>query len=148
MALAGICAGWLWAGCAAGQQRAATQADVGTTVFESHCAGCHVYAIGGNGQNPPLEGSSWVGGPQQRLIKIVLHGVQGPIEVDDRTYDLSMPRFGHVLTDAQIAALASYVRRRFAGVETPVNSDAVRAVRAAEADRTAPWTADELLSDP
>jgi mono/diheme cytochrome c family protein len=136
-------------GCAVGRQEASVpHADVGTTLFESYCAGCHIDASGPRGENPPLEGASWVVGPEQRLIKIVLHGVRGPIEVNGNTYNLHMPPHGHLLTDAQIASLAWYVRRRFGGAETPIRPHTVRAIRAAHAARTAPWTAHELLEDP
>jgi len=60
----------------------------------------------------PLAGSPWVRGPENRLIRIVLHGVRGPLEVHDKTYDLEMPGFGRILSDADVASLLSYVRRR------------------------------------
>lgn len=142
-----LCSAWL-AGCAVSRQTATVgQADAGRTLFESYCAGCHVDATGTRGQNPPLENSSWVR-HERRLIKIVLHGMQGPIEINGRAYDLHMPGHAHVLTDAQIASLASHVRSRFGGVKQPIAPDSVRTIRAASADRTAPWTARELLEDP
>jgi mono/diheme cytochrome c family protein len=58
---------------------------------------------------------------------------------------MDMPAHGHLMTDAQIAALVWYVRGRFGGVQTPIAPGAVRAVRAAHAARRAPWTAPELL---
>jgi mono/diheme cytochrome c family protein len=138
-----------WVGCTAGRQQARVPpAGVGATLFESYCAGCHIDASGTRGENPPLDGASWVVGPEQRLIKIVLHGVRGPMEVNGSTYDLHMPPHGHLLTDAQIASLASYVRRRFGGVETPIRPETVRRIRAAHAARTVPWTAHQLLANP
>jgi mono/diheme cytochrome c family protein len=122
--------------------------DAGAAAFETYCSGCHIDASGARGENPPLERASWVVGPEQRLIKIVLHGVRGPIDVNGSTYDLYMPPHGHLLTDAETASLVWYVRRRFGGVTAPIAPDMVRAVRTAHAARTAPWTADELLKDP
>jgi mono/diheme cytochrome c family protein len=122
--------------------------DDGGILFENFCAGCHVDASGTRGENPPLHGSSWVVGPEQRLTKIVLHGVRGPIDVNGAMYDLHMPPHGHLLNDAQTASLVRYVRRRFGGVETSTSPDAVKAIRAAHAARTAPWTAHELLDVP
>jgi mono/diheme cytochrome c family protein len=92
-----------------------------------------------------LTGSSWVTGPEHRLIKILLHGVRGPIEVAGRTYNREMPGFGQVMTDAEIASLASFVRGQFGGSSPPVEPAAVRRARAAAAQRRAPWTAEELL---
>jgi mono/diheme cytochrome c family protein len=144
-----LCCVWLCVGCGGLRQHARTpHVDTGAAVFENYCAGCHIDASGPRGENPPLDGASWVIGPEQRLIKIVLHGARGPMEVNGNTYDMHMPPHGHLLTDAQIASLVEYVRRRFGGVTTPIRTDVVRAIRAASAGRTAPWTAEELLRNP
>src|SRR5436190_24051505 len=58
--------------------------DVGSGAahFESLCAGCHGSdGLAVEGEAPPLAGSSWVAGPETRLIRIVMHGVRGPIQV-------------------------------------------------------------------
>ena len=97
------------------------------------------------GEAPPLDGSPWVTGPQDRLIKIVLHGLRGRIEVQGKTYDREMPGFGSILTDADLASLLSFVRSRFGGPSQPVTAAAVSRVRAANQDRTRYWNAAELL---
>jgi mono/diheme cytochrome c family protein len=99
------------------------------------------------GEAPPLEGSAWVAGPENRLIKIVLHGLHGTIEVVGKTYNQEMPGFGPILTDADIASLLSYVRRRFGGARVSVSAESVRLIRAANGSRTDYWTADELLKE-
>ena len=144
-----ICFAPLLAGCAARVPRAGAPGfEPGRVQFENYCAGCHIDDSGVRGDTPPLEGSSWVTGPEGRLIKIALHGVRGPIEVQDKTYDQEMPGFGAVLSDADIAALLSFVRRRFGGLNSPVTPAAVNAVRAAWPDRTSYWSVDELLKSP
>jgi mono/diheme cytochrome c family protein len=118
----------------------------GQTQFESYCAGCH--AIDGQGMEaeaPPLVGSSWVSGPTDRLIRILLHGVGGPIEVGGKTYNREMPGFGMVLADVDLASLASFVRSRFAGAGTAIDPAAVARIRAAAGQRKAPWSAAELM---
>lgn len=97
------------------------------------------------GEAPPLEGAPWVTGPAERLIRIILHGVSGRIEMDGKVYDREMPGFGRVLSDRETASLASYVRKRFAQVTTPVTSAEVKRVREEHAQRTTYWPADELL---
>ncbi len=87
-------------------------------------------------------------GPESRLIRIVLHGAHGPIEVNGQTYNQEMPGFGPLLSDADIASLLSFVRRRFGGLNTPIAPAAVSAIRAATANRTGYWTVDELLKSP
>jgi mono/diheme cytochrome c family protein len=140
----------LLAGCAAGRHpaRLATADPPGRAQFESYCAACHdVGGQGVAGEAPPLTGSSWVIGPQHRLIRILLHGVRGPIEVAGNTYNREMPGFGQVMTDAEIASLASFVRSQFGGMSGPVEPAAIGRIRAATPQRRDPWTTDELLED-
>ena len=100
------------------------------------------------GEAPPLEGSSWVAGPENRVVKIVLHGLHGPIEVSSQNYNQEMPGFAPILTDADIASLLSYARRRYGGASTPVSEAAVSAIRAANRGRANYWTVDELMKEP
>jgi mono/diheme cytochrome c family protein len=124
-------------------------ADPGRTRFETYCAGCHLdEGPWMRGEAPPLEGSAWVAGPENRVIKIVLHGLHGPIAVRSQTYNQEMPGFAPVLTDADIASLLSYVRRRFGGASTPTTEAAVGQIRAANRGRTGYWTVDELIKEP
>ena len=127
----------------------ASDADPGRTRFETYCAGCHLdEGPWMRGEAPPLEGSSWVAGPENRVIRIVLHGLHGPIEVRSQTYNQEMPGFAPILTDADIASLLSYVRRRFGGADTPTSEAAVGLIRAANRGRTGYWTVDELIEEP
>ena len=90
----------LVAGCGRGIQRAGkVAAEPGRARFESYCAACHQYDGKGVGEAPPFEGSAWVTGPQERLIKIVLHGVRGAMVVDGKTYNREMPGFGQILSN-------------------------------------------------
>jgi mono/diheme cytochrome c family protein len=150
LAVAGISWVALLVGCAARAPQASTppQAKSGETLFQNYCAGCHIENTGERSENPPLEGSPWVTGPESRLIKIVLHGVRGPIEIQGRRYNQEMPGFGSVLSDADITAILSYVRRRFGAMDTPIAPAAVSVIRAANQNRTSYWSVDELLEDP
>ena len=140
----------LLVGCAARTQPARSASPVpGERHFASYCAACHQYDGQGMGDAPPLDASStWVTGPPERLIKIVLHGVKGKMEIAGRTYDREMPGFGKMLTDEQAASLLSFVRRQFAGVNESITPDAVGHIRASNQDRTAYWSVEELLAEP
>lgn len=142
----------VWAACATRaplQTAGVIEAPAGEKTFDSYCAACHQYDGQGMGDAPPLDGSSpWVTGPPERLIKIVLHGVRGEMEIAGRTYDREMPGFGNVLSDAETAALLSYVRSRFAGLSQPITAAAVSRVRASNQGRTAYWSVEELRSEP
>jgi len=136
------CAGWM-------QRSRMVDPPPGASGFRAYCAACHQYDGQGMGDAPPLDSSSpWVTGPPERLIKIVLHGVKGRMEVAGRVYGREMPGFGQVLSDAQIASLLSFARRQFAGLDEPVTPAAVGQVRAANQERTAYWSVDELLAEP
>src|SRR5436190_18218810 len=102
-----------------------TAADPGKAKFAAYCSGCHVNDAVTSGPAPTLEGSIWVTGPEGRTIRIVLHGIGGPLEVVGKTYDLTMPGFAPILTDADIASVVTYVRSRFGGVNTPISASTV-----------------------
>ena len=146
---AGFCLASLLAGCAAaGRYARVRDVQAGPTEFESYCAACHQYDGQGMGEAPPLEGSSWVVGPRNRLIKIVLHGVRGKMEVGGKTYDREMPGFGQILSDQQIASVLSFVRWRFGGLRTPIAARSVGEIRLEHGARTDYWSVEELLAGP
>ncbi|MFM7241201.1 MAG: c-type cytochrome [Opitutia bacterium] len=122
-------------------------AEDGAQVYNSLCVACH--GPDGKGLNglPPLVGSDWPKGAAERSIKIVLQGMTGPVDVAGKTYNIDMPPQGAVLSDEKIAAALTYVRKTFAGGACAVTPAQVKAVRAATAGRTTPWTAAELLKD-
>jgi mono/diheme cytochrome c family protein len=122
-----------------------TAAEDGAQVYNTLCAACH--GPDGKGLNglPPLVGSDWPKGPAARSIKIVLNGMEGPVDVAGKTYNIVMPPQGAVLSDEKIAAALTYVRKAFAGGAGAVTPDEVKVVRTATAQRTTPWTAEELL---
>jgi mono/diheme cytochrome c family protein len=100
------------------------------------------------GDAPPLAGSLWVTGPESRLIRIVLHGVRGPMMVDGKAYDREMPGFRQILSDAQIVSLLSYVRRQFGAPSEAITVEMVSRVRDADQSRTEYWRVDELFAKP
>lgn len=123
--------------------------DSGKTRFENYCAACHQRGgLGIEGRVPPLDGSPWVAGPESRLVRIVLHGLRGPIEIAGQTYNLEMPSFGQAFTDDDIAAMLTYVRTRYGTPSPPITAATVSQVRAATENRAEYWTVDELLEVP
>jgi mono/diheme cytochrome c family protein len=100
------------------------------------------------GLAPPLRDSEWALGSDQRLARIVLHGVRDEISVKGSKYALNMPALAEALTDAQIADVLTYVRREWGHAAPPVPLATVAAVRVATAKRDDAWTEPELLSVP
>ena len=119
----------------------------GIEVYNTLCITCHL-ADGKGADNlaPPLANSDWVTGSPERLIRIALHGVQGPIEVNGSRYRHPevMPGLGLALKDQQIADVLTYIRTAWGG-KSQVKEKEVKHVRATHKDRVLPWNVKELL---
>ena len=83
-----------------------------------------------------LVGSELALGPAGIPARIVLNGKEGPTGL--------MPPLGAALTDEQIAAALTYIRREWGHTASPVDPATVKEVRALSNGRTRPWTAEEL----
>lgn len=121
----------------------------GEKQFKAYCAACH--QRGGQGEEgrvPPLDDSPWVSGSEDRLIRIVLNGLRGPIEIRGETYNLEMPAFRLLFKDDDIASILSYVRQRYGAPSTPIKSETVSRVRKETQDRVGYWTVADLLLVP
>lgn len=117
----------------------------GHAVYESRCSACHQSAGQGlPGAFPPIAGSEFVLGDPERLVRLVLHGLTGPVTVKGQSFNGAMPAWADALNDAEIAAVLSYERSSFGNSAAPIAADVVGAQRAATASRTTPWTAGEL----
>jgi mono/diheme cytochrome c family protein len=122
---------------------------IGKRVFATNCVACHqATGLGLPGAYPSLVGSEWVLGPEERLIRILLHGVSGPITVKGATFNNAMPAFGPLLRDEQIAGVLTYIRSQWGNSAPAVSPDKLKAIRAATAGHTAPWAPEELLKLP
>ena len=121
----------------------------GATYYEKFCSGCHGSdGLALDGEAPPLADSSWVSGPEARLIKIALHGLRGPIQVGDKIYDQEMPGLARRLSDREMATLLSFVRNRWGASSTAITPAAVTRIRTASGNRNRYWTVEELLKAP
>ena len=119
----------------------------GKQVFTATCAVCHKASGEGlEGTYPPLAESEWVAGDDAKLVRIILHGLTGPVEVAGQTYASAMPPWGATLKDADVAAVATYIRSAWGNTAAPVTAARVAAIRAATRARKAPWTVVELQS--
>lgn len=101
----------------------------GRNVYDAYCLTCH--QADGSGvpmMYPPLIESDWATGDKVKLIKLILEGTQGPVEVKGEMYNSIMPPQNQ-LTDQQIADLLTYLRSHFGNGAGPVTPDEVGAVR-------------------
>jgi mono/diheme cytochrome c family protein len=124
----------------------------GETVYNELCFSCHgddgrgaPLAGGAPGATraPSLEGSDRVNGHRDHIIKVLLHGMTGPL--DGQTYTEVMIPMGQN-PDQWIADVASFVRTSWGNSSPLVSAAEVARVRAATANRAASWTAAELAA--
>ncbi|MFL5788014.1 MAG: c-type cytochrome [Flavisolibacter sp.] len=105
----------------------------GKTVYAANCLTCHqVDGSGVPNLNPPLIRTKWVLGDRSVLIKQVLNGSKGKIEIDGESFHNVMPPLSK-LTDQQIADVITYVRNSFGNKGSIVTPQQVKSIR----DKTA-----------
>ena len=121
----------------------------GRAVYGTICIGCHQpNGLGIPNQFPPLAGSEWVNAAgADRIIRIVLHGLTGPVHVKNTEINQNMLPVGAAMNDDDVAAALSFVRQAWDNKAGPVKPEQVTAIRKATADH-AQWTEAELLKIP
>lgn len=124
-----------------------TVANAEGEAIYSRCLACHMAnGEGMPGAFPPLNGSELVNADPDVMISILIHGLQGPVEVKGQPYNGVMLPYGTSvpMTDQELAAVVTYVRQSWGNSASAVTAEDVARVRAATADRTGPYTAEEL----
>jgi mono/diheme cytochrome c family protein len=123
-----------------------TVAD-GATIYE-RCTTCHqANGEGVAGAFPPLAGSEWINAADpSAAIRVILHGLQGPITVHGKTVSSLMPAYGTgvPMSDAEVAAVLTYERSSWGNKAAGVTAQMVAKERAATADQQGPWSVDQL----
>ena len=95
----------------------------GKALFAAQCAACHqATGKGLPGVFPPLDGSEWVHGEPRILANILLHGIDGEIEVEGQKFKGQMPAFAQ-LSDAELAGVASYIRGAWSNKAEPLKAE-------------------------
>jgi mono/diheme cytochrome c family protein len=140
-------------GTVAAAPQALDPVALGKRQFQMACMACHqASGVGVPGAFPPLAGSEWANGSEERAIRIVLHGLGGEVKVGAAVFNGAMPSFGKVpgggfnWRDDQIAAVLTYIRQEWGNQAGPITPEQVTAIRTQEAARDKPWTAAELLA--
>lgn len=124
--------------------------EKGAEIFDELCSQCHGNAgMGtpfGEGQvmAPQLANSDRVQGHESYIIKTVLHGLSGPIAGVSYPGDLMVGMAGQ--SDEWVAAVSSYIRTQLSNDASFVTAEDVANVRKQTADRTRPFTYNELVT--
>ncbi|HEU5079631.1 MAG TPA: cytochrome c [Opitutaceae bacterium] len=116
------------------------------------CSACHgPTGKGTPGVFPPLAGSEWATGSEERVIRILLSGLSGPLKVEGATYGAAqMPAFGpggYGWSDEKISYVLTYVRQAFGNKAGEISPEKVAEIRGKIGQRKA-WTEEELLAIP
>jgi len=122
----------------------------GKRLYEFNCGTCHGSdGLGKPNQAPPLALSEWViTKGVQRLTHIPLAGINGPIIVEKQPWNLQMAAMGAALSDADLAAVLTYVRGSWGNGMGGVTPDDVKAARADIGDHPKPMTGEEVMKLP
>jgi mono/diheme cytochrome c family protein len=130
---------------------AAAMLAQGRSIYERNCGVCHgTDGLGKPGQFPPLAGSEWVNAKGfKRLAQIPLDGLNGSIQVKGQqmNFPSGMVAIGAAMSDADLAAVLTYIRGSWGNKAGPVTADDVKAVRATVAGHP-PISADQLKNLP
>jgi mono/diheme cytochrome c family protein len=102
----------------------------GGAVYREHCEGCHgPRGEGARGAYPALAGNrSVVMDPPANVIRAVLSGGFQPATVGNPR-PWGMPPFGHVLDDADTAAVVTFIRTQWGNRAAPVSATDVQRLR-------------------
>ncbi len=118
---------------------------------DGYCATCH--QSNGKGLSasgfPPLANSKWVTGNEDRLIKLVLKGLMGPLELNGVKYEGQVPMtpFGGLMSDQEIAAVLTYVRNSFGNKASAITAAQVKAIRVATSNKLDFYQTTQLLKE-
>jgi len=118
---------------------------------EGFCGTCHQEDGRGLLESgyPPLVSTRWVLGNVDRLIKLTMNGLHGPIEVLGKNYPGQVPMmpYGMMLKDDQIASVLTYVRNSFGNTASVVKAEDVARVREEIKDKKGFYSPQELLEE-
>ena len=122
----------------------------GKSIYEKEgfCSTCH--QIDGKGLPasgfPPLANSEWVLDNDERLIKLTLKGLQGPITVLGKDYPGQVPMtpFEGMLNDDEMAAVLTYIKNAFGNKGAPILKEDVKKLRDKIADKKGFYSPQEL----
>lgn len=130
---------------------AAKQYIAGAEIYsrDGYCSTCHQPDGKGlpDAGFPPIAGTKWAVGSSERMIKMTLKGLMGPIEVAGKQYPGQVPMtpFEGLLTDKEMASVLTYVRNSFGNKASVVTPAEVKKVRASVKDKVGLYSPEELL---
>lgn len=122
----------------------------GLKLFRSICAACHGPSGDGIAElAPPLRESEYVTGSIHRLATIILHGLQGPVHVNGKLYELNgtMPGLANnkSLSDQDIVDIIRFLQNAYVHDKKGISTKEIKALRNAPPKNGYPYTEQQLL---
>jgi cbb3-type cytochrome c oxidase subunit III len=100
----------------------------GSQIFAAKCAACHQAAGQGTSAYPPLAGNpDVVAADPKAMIATIVNGRSGPLTANGTTFNGKMPTWRGQLSNADIAAVATYVRSAWTNKASAVTEQQVAA---------------------
>ena len=118
----------------------------GRGLYEGVCGICHGSdGAGKAGQAPTLAASEWVTASGfNRLAHIPLAGVNGPMKVAGKDWNMAMAAMGAALPDDDLAAVLTYIRTSWGNNASAVTGDDIKKIRAEMGRSPQAYTVEQL----
>jgi mono/diheme cytochrome c family protein len=90
----------------------------GKTIYETQCMSCHM--AGGEGLEgvfPPLAKTDYLN-DKNRLVKVIVLGVRGPMKINGVDYNSEM--LGFKLNDEEVSDILNYIRNSWGNKGVPI----------------------------
>lgn len=101
---------------------------LGEKLYQTNCTACHLAdGKGVAGIFPPVANSDYFAGEISKTIHPVVNGLSGEITVNGNKYNSVMPK--QALTDAETAAVLTYIYQTMNNQKTRITADDVKKVR-------------------
>ena len=105
----------------------------GAKTYATYCISCHQMNGEGDGNRfPPLAGSEWITGfkwgDKEKLIRLLLGGLEGPVEVKGKSYNNVMPAHSF-LSNEEASRVLTYIRNNFGNKGMPISASEVEEIR-------------------
>ena len=124
-----LCSLLLLSSCQGNKPAKSEGQEEGKLIYTKYCLACHQEdGSGVPGMYPPLGKTDWVAGDKNKLIGVVLHGLEGEITVNGQVYKTAMPAHPY-LNDQQVADVLTFVRKSFGNQAEPILPAEVAFVR-------------------
>jgi len=103
--------------------------EPGKNVYQKYCMTCHLAdGKGIAGLYPPLNATGWVNGDKERLIRMMLQGIDGEIKVKGLIYNQAMASYSY-LSDKEVSDVLTYIRTNFGNDSGKITVEEVSMVR-------------------